>query len=63
MYYQTNPYTEETAAGEDIPGTTGQNIQNYFNRIKKINNDLEPINESLANMTLDLTKLKAEETI
>ena len=70
MYYEVNPYNGTEAAGEDVVDANGNagtadntNLQNYFNRIKKINNQIEPINDELVNLTLDLTKLKAEQTV
>lgn len=69
MYYHTNPLDSSIVAqGPDIdnyignlekyPGQT--NLQNYFNRIKTLNTNYEPISNDLVNLNKDLLKLKAD---
>ena len=63
MYYHTNPDNEDLVAlGKDVDeehATT--NLQNYFNRIKVINQDLEPINEEIQTITTELISLEAKQ--
>lgn len=60
-------YTEE-AQGPDIPGyenetTTPTNIQGYFPRLKKLNNQLTDINEKMSGLSQELLQLKAEKEV
>ena len=55
MYYDVNPLTGIAAADG--------NLQNYCNRIKAINEEIEPMNGSLVNLNMDLLKLKADMTV
>lgn len=62
MYYSTNPDDNSISQhGKDIDSNhTTTNLQNYFNRIKIINNDLETINTEITNLTLEKTQLSAQ---
>ena len=64
MYYAINPKNSEIVeAGPDIENSTGFNLQNYYNRVKKLNSDLMPISEEIINYSTELTALNAEKAI
>ena len=60
--YISTIYSTTDQRGEDV-GTSDWNLQGYASRIKKINNDILPLNEKAIGLNTDLVKLKAEETI
>lgn len=64
MYYEQNPYTLEEAQGPDtIKGGVESNTQNYFNRLKKLNDNIYSYGENLKNTQLELVDLEAKVAI
>ena len=62
LYYAKNPLQGEeatTAQGPDL-GNDTCNLQNYFNRIKKLNVDINEANQDLIALESDLSELNAE---
>lgn len=64
MYYEKNPYTQEIQLGQDVsPEHTTTNIQNFFNRIRKINDEIIEISDKRAGVKQELTKLEADRVL
>ena len=64
LYYSQNPYTEELESGKDIdPFSTTTNAQNFFNRLKKINSQLEDNGNRIIGLTKELIQLEADKKI
>ena len=64
LYYAKNPYTDVEETGKDVnTEDISTNAQNYFNRLKKLNNSIYDIGEKISGISLDLTKLEAEKTV
>jgi peptidoglycan hydrolase CwlO-like protein len=63
VYYAKNPINDTIIeTGKDVNGNSEQNCntQNYYNRLKKLNNDLIDINDKIITTQSELTELKAE---
>ena len=64
LFYETNPLIPNLIAlGPDLGNSEQYNLQNYYNRIKSLNIQLEPINKDISSQTLELTKLQAEQIV
>lgn len=64
LYYPKNPYTGVEQQGVDIDESqTTTNLQNYFNRIKSINNKIGDIVEVRGNLTNELIDLQADKEV
>lgn len=64
LFYEVNPLDPSiVASGPDLGNSKDYNLQNYYNRIKSLNLQLEPINEDISSYTMELTKLQAEEIV
>lgn len=61
LYYAQNPYTFEEQFGPDIDEKAGEsNVQNYFNRIKSINDKAKVLADELSELSIEQVDLKAE---
>lgn len=61
LYYDTNPYTGEQALGKDVKSSHQKtNSQNYFNRLKKLNEAIYDKGNKLSGALLEQTKLEAD---
>ena len=64
LYYPINPYTWETQLGKDIDERQKKtNIQNYFNRLKALNDIINDLSDKKNNLTLELVDLEAEQEV
>lgn len=64
MYYSTNPLNGNAPSGKDVDSShTTWNTQNYFARLKDLNNQLTLINDQLAGVNTELIKLNAEKSL
>ena len=64
LYYEKNPYTNVEEMGKDVNAEDiSTNAQNYFNRLKKLNNSIYDIGEKVSGVSLDLINLEAEKTV
>lgn len=62
LYYEKNPLQGDnatTAQGPDL-GNDTCNLQNYFNRVKKLNVEINEANQDLIAIESDLSELNAE---
>lgn len=60
MYYKQNPYTQEIEQGKDVSNELPTNVQNYFNRIKKLNDEIKKYSDKANGVKQELVKLEAE---
>jgi hypothetical protein len=65
LYYAVNPYDNTIVeAGPDIDlSDTEPNLQNYYNRVKKLNDALLPINNDYINLSTELINLRAKKAV
>lgn len=64
LYYSKNPYTQEIESGKDIdPSHNNTNAQNFFNRLKKINSQLEDNGNRIIGLTKELVQLEADKKV
>ena len=65
LYYAVNPYDNtiiETGPDIDLSDTE-LNLQNYYNRVKKLNDALLPINNDYINLSNELINLRAKKAV
>ena len=63
-YYEKNPYSGEIAQGKDVsPEDKNTNIQNFFNRIKNLNDKIIDNSEKLNGIKQELVKLEADKIL
>ena len=60
MYYKQNPYTQEIEQGKDVSNELPTNAQNYFNRIKKLNDEIKEYSDKAIGVKQELVKLEAD---
>lgn len=64
MYYETNPLNEIEPLGKDIDEEDADwNTQNYFARLKNLNEELTSTNNQIVGVNTELIKLNAEKAL
>ena len=64
LYYEKNPLTKVEQKGKDVnPTDTETNVQNFVNRIKKINNQIQHLGEQITGVSQELNKLESEKVV
>ena len=60
LYFPTNPTNGISQSGDDIPNTGDLNLQNYFNRVKAINENINDINDDILLLQEELVQYSAQ---